>query len=317
MAFYSRGSTGPEVQRIQKRLKELGLYVGPADGVFGGGTESSVKVFQSREGLTADGVVGARTWQTLFDEADIPAPVLVVEPLERRVLALTGSFETSCGSPECFAAVTGDFDGQGISFGALQWNIGRGTLQPLLLAMEQRHAAVVQELFHSHVPELLAMLQASPPEQLAWAQRLQTPRRTLVEPWLGLFKSLGRRSEFQQIQLEAVRPYRTRALALCERFGVRSQRAFALMFDIAVQNGSISDIVAARIRADFERLPPSGEEGEAARLEAVARRRAEAANPRWVADVMARKLTIARGKGTVHGRHYNLDEQYGISLRPM
>ncbi len=44
-------------------------------------------------------------------------------------LAITGDFET-IGDP--FAGVTGDFDGMGISCGVLQWNIGQGSMQPLV-----------------------------------------------------------------------------------------------------------------------------------------------------------------------------------------
>jgi len=46
----------------------------------------------------------------------------------------------------------------------------------------------------------------------------------------------------------------------------------------------------------------------------IANRRAAAANPAWVEDVRARKLTIANGQGTVHGNFYNLQEQHGIDL---
>ena len=53
---------------------------------------------------------------------------------------------------------------------------------------------------------------------------------------------------------------------------------------------------------------------EVGRLRVIASRRAEAANPRWVADVRARKLTIANGVGAVHGAHYDLEAQYGIGL---
>ncbi len=91
------------------------------------------------------------------------------------------------------------------------------------------------------------------------------------------------------------------------------------MFDIKVQNGSISDLVKAQIEQDFQQLdqtlPP--DQAEVARMRIIANRRAEAANPAWVEDVRARKLSIANGQGTVHGNNYDLQEQYGIDLSPV
>lgn len=84
------------------------------------------------------------------------------------------------------------------------------------------------------------------------------------------------------------------------------------MFDIKVQNGTIADFTERQIRQDFAALPES--EGETARLCIVANRRAEASNPRWIEDVRSRKLTIATGRGSVHGMHYVLDTAYGIGL---
>jgi len=52
-----------------------------------------------------------------------------------------------------------------------------------------------------------------------------------------------------------------------------------------------------------------------ARLRIIANRRAEAAHPRWVEDVLARKLTMVNGVGTVHGGYFNLEQQYGIRLK--
>ncbi len=49
----------------------------------------------------------------------------------KQALEITGDFETS-GSP--WSQATGDFDQQGISCGILQWNIGQGSLQPLVKA---------------------------------------------------------------------------------------------------------------------------------------------------------------------------------------
>jgi hypothetical protein len=91
------------------------------------------------------------------------------------------------------------------------------------------------------------------------------------------------------------------------------------MFDIQVQDGSISRLVKAQIEQEVKRLKPAADTKslEVARLRIIANRRAEAANPRWVEDVRTRKLTIANGEGTVHRRHYNLEDEYGIRLTPL
>lgn len=55
------GSTGSEVKQIQTKLKNWGYYNGSVDGVYGSGTESAVKSFQKKNGLTADGIAGSTT----------------------------------------------------------------------------------------------------------------------------------------------------------------------------------------------------------------------------------------------------------------
>ena len=322
MALYQRGSIGPEVSKIQTRLRELGLYLGPIDGVFGGGTEVAVTAFQQANALVVDGRVGPQTWAALFAGAEIEKPLIANKPLEFRCMALTGAFETNRPFPDCFAGLSGDFDGQGISFGVLQWNLGQGSLQPLLQEMDTNYPQVLQGIFDQDYPVLQAMLRASREEQLAWARSIQDLRRfVLLEPWQGQFKALGRRQEFQDIQVKFGTALYEQALALCDTYGVSSGRAAALMFDIKVQNGSISDLVRAQIERDFKQLDAPGDADpgglkEVARLRIIANRRAEAANPRWVEDVRTRKLTIADGEGTVHGNYYNLEEQYGIALSP-
>tara|TARA_R110000787_G_scaffold22609_7_gene65533 strand:- start:1404 stop:2285 length:882 start_codon:yes stop_codon:yes gene_type:complete len=52
-------SRGPEVKELQEFL-EIG-----ADGIFGKGTESTVKTWQSSNGLDADGIVGPATWDSM------------------------------------------------------------------------------------------------------------------------------------------------------------------------------------------------------------------------------------------------------------
>lgn len=61
LASYKRGSSGSMVRSIQQRLSDWGYYAGSVDGIFGAQTESAVKYFQRKNGLTADGIVGAKT----------------------------------------------------------------------------------------------------------------------------------------------------------------------------------------------------------------------------------------------------------------
>ena len=56
-----RGSTGDKVSEMQRKLKDWGYYDGSVDGIFGSGTESAVKFFQRKNGLSADGIVGSAT----------------------------------------------------------------------------------------------------------------------------------------------------------------------------------------------------------------------------------------------------------------
>ena len=62
-----------EVQALQDMLNARGYSCGSADGYFGTKTEAAVKSIQSKNSLTADGVVGALTW-----------PVIMKTPITRK-----------------------------------------------------------------------------------------------------------------------------------------------------------------------------------------------------------------------------------------
>ena len=64
-AVLRQGSTGGEVQEVQRRLRNWGYYSGAVDGIFGAGTRRAVIAFQQKNGLTADGVVGMATYKAL------------------------------------------------------------------------------------------------------------------------------------------------------------------------------------------------------------------------------------------------------------
>lgn len=57
----SLGSRGQEVRQIQEKLRELGLYSGAIDGIYGTATQKAVRQFQKNCGITADGIAGKKT----------------------------------------------------------------------------------------------------------------------------------------------------------------------------------------------------------------------------------------------------------------
>ena len=311
-----RGAAGSDVSKLQTRLIELNLYRGPIDGSFGGGTESAVKLYQRSQGIAQDGCVGQTTWGKLFPTEQLPASNVAAKDVALRCLSLTASFETGTMPPDCFCGITGDFDGQGISFGALQWNLGQGTLQPLLSEMFQQHPATCRDIFHENFEILQALGDSTREEQVAFARSIQNRANFRVnEPWRGMLKQLGRTMEFQDVQAAHASKIYVKALAMCRQYGLTTERGAALMFDICVQNGSISPVVKAMIEADFTALTDPSD--QVARMQSIANRRAAAARAEFVDDVRVRKLTIAEGTGTVHGIHYDVEEQFSLGLRPI
>ena len=59
------GSRGDEVVTIQTKLKRWGYYSGNIDGIYGTQTVNAVKYFQSKNGLTVDGIAGPATLKAM------------------------------------------------------------------------------------------------------------------------------------------------------------------------------------------------------------------------------------------------------------
>lgn len=66
------GDRGPEVLALQKRLSELGYWLGEPDGHFGGLTQQAVWALQKSAGLGRDGRVGPKT-QKALDRGERPS----------------------------------------------------------------------------------------------------------------------------------------------------------------------------------------------------------------------------------------------------
>ncbi|WP_076262346.1 phage tail tip lysozyme [Intrasporangium flavum] len=91
------GSSGSAVRTLQYMLRASGRSV-TADGIFGSGTESAVRSYQSAHGLTVDGVVGNNTWYSILPVLREGSSGEAVKGLQRELvdagysLTVDGSF---------------------------------------------------------------------------------------------------------------------------------------------------------------------------------------------------------------------------------
>ena len=154
--------------------------------------------------------------------------------------------------------IAGNFDGQGLSLGYLQWNIGSNTLQPLLRDMANNPETKIEfdRLFSGTIEmkdnngkitstsmgdEIRQMLLMDPSQQFEWAKSINTSQNKIKEPWKSAFNQLLQSSAFKSIQDKYALPYFNKANKIVndENIGVKTVRGYTLAFDITVQNGSI------------------------------------------------------------------------------
>lgn len=68
------GVQGNTISQLQKDLGYLGYKVGAIDGIYSWQTQQAVRQFQNNNGLTADGIVGPLTAQSINKQVTAPAP---------------------------------------------------------------------------------------------------------------------------------------------------------------------------------------------------------------------------------------------------
>lgn len=85
-SLLQNGSYGVDVRRWQLFLAEQGIsmddWSNSGDGIFGEGTEFSTKLYQQqKEGLIADGIVGAKTYAEAIKDGFDPNSEISLDDL--------------------------------------------------------------------------------------------------------------------------------------------------------------------------------------------------------------------------------------------
>lgn len=63
----SKNNKHKVVKHLQKYLNTIGYNCGTADGIFGNNTHNAIILFQTKNRLSTDGIVGKNTWRKLFN----------------------------------------------------------------------------------------------------------------------------------------------------------------------------------------------------------------------------------------------------------
>lgn len=205
--------------------------------------------------------------------------------------------------------IAGNFDGQGLSLGYLQWCIGQGTLQPLLNRMDREYNAEMRSVFGSNYDSIHNMILDNSQNQLAWAKSINNLSNTISESWYSQFVALTNNEHFKNIEADAEAYKVGQAMLICDKYKLKTTRGFALAFDIAVQNGSVSPEAAKIIDSALVQKPNMSEKDL---LKVIANAVADTSTSN-VEDIRSRKIAIVNGNGTVHGIALNLDANYGLS----
>jgi hypothetical protein len=191
----------------------------------------------------------------------------------KKAVKITGLFEGG-------TYASGNFDGQGLSMGLLQWNLGQGTLQPILLEVFSMYPASNWELQDLKVALDNGTALSFAKETLnGWGARL-------VEPWRTRLNQLNNSSEFVAISAKYCDSYKNQAIALCEKFGVTTDRGFCLCMDVSTQLWSVSSVSGVTVED---------------KLKSIANAAVAKANSQFKDDVYKRKMAIVQGQDLGRG----------------
>jgi hypothetical protein len=137
-----------------------------------------------------------------------------------------------------YSATNNNSDGQGLSWGIIQFTQRGGALGEVLRRCRAQNKTLFDSIFNGEVAadELIAVTgAASPDERMATVQGDALWR----EPWTTRFKKAGQEKEFQRIQnIAAVGIYLEPNLQLAAWLGFDTERALTMLYDRCVNMGN-------------------------------------------------------------------------------
>ncbi len=220
-----------------------------------------------------------------------------------------------------FTNPSGNFDGQGLSWGPRQNCIGQGSLQPLLRKMFAEQPTLMQSALGHNYGNLLSIAQPAPTAvQLEKTIRiLNDERGKLLPEWRAAFAKLGSYAPIQKIFVDDARESIPAVDELAKWIAGSNPltvRTWCLAYDFVTQNGGFNSVFKAAISTFLFTLAPFRKDPRD-RMRAICWLRAGwtyiRGQRKFADDVLGRKLLIVEGKGRFRGSDIDLDERFGVS----
>lgn len=162
-------------------------------------------------------------------------------------------------------------------------------------------------------PDMIRAYDAATDASVRWALNTiytSSSGRTFKSEWKTALKNLASHPDYISLQIEAAHRLHDRALDYQVRLGFDELRGYLMLFDIAVQNGSLRQSHFNSFFSWRASNPNATPEQQMIRLVDI---RAASSLPQYQEDVKSRKKTIVRGTGFVHGANRNLPQEYCYS----
>jgi hypothetical protein len=242
-------------------------------------------------------------------------------------LRITGSYEN--GSP-AYDGLTGNFDGQGMSVGVLQWCAGQGSLGHLLAKIAELSS--VEDIDANFSVPVSSMIEMSGAEQKQFVMDNFLPDGMKLSPeataqWKAFLSSQP--SVDAQVAL-AESGVLAKAINYADQYvsnGSENARVVAFFFDIVTQSGGMKnsrgsvapyaegDTIVSEQAVELAKTksaktaaawgPIIANDPLANLLLHYAYQRALLSKPEYVWDALSRRGTIACRTGVVHGKMFD------------
>lgn len=237
-------------------------------------------------------------------------------------LQVTGRFEAR-GTSASYTDLAGNFDGQGLSAGILQWNAGQGTLQTLLQRIGLKMGwDKAQTFFRSDIHHL-AVLRPAEAIQFCLQHYIADGSKNVAPAAVAAWKAFLGQPESIAAQVElATEGTLGRAKALVNKFCpgyLDRTRPYAFFFDLVTQSGGMQNSRGhvdptdspdwqAALNYAVQNHPTCGALWQsvlptdplAQLLVHYAFQRSLLSNPQYIWDACSRRGTIACRTGVVH-----------------